>query len=308
MLHVVLQLCGIAKAFGTRRALVDVSLEVSAGEVVLLVGPNGAGKTTLLRVATGFIDPDQGTAAIDGISLATHRSDAQARIGYLPENAPAPAELTVRDHLLLRARLKRSASPRLRERVRTRAVVDEAMSTVGLAGQAGRLIGTLSKGFRQRVGLADALLWSPPLLVLDEPTTGMDPMQVRELRDRLAVAAQQRAVLVSSHAVADLASVASRVAVVHRGGVIAVATPEALRIQTESATLEDAVVALCTKGAKGLQQNMLSSEAQQPGADRERARSDRPSPPSGTSKGRRTRRYGDRGREDESREVPGMRQ
>jgi len=230
----VLVLANIAKAFGKRRALADVSLEVAAGEAVLLVGRNGAGKTTLLRIATGFLDPDAGTVTIDGLAMATQRARAQAKLGYLPEHAPAPPELTVREHLVLRARLKRT----------TGHAVEAAMAAAAVTTEADRRIGTLSKGFRQRVGLADALLGEPPLLVLDEPTSGMDPIQTRELRDHLVLAAKQRAVLISSHAVADLEALASRVAVLKDGVLVAVDTPEVLRERMKSAKLEDAVVAL----------------------------------------------------------------
>jgi ABC-2 type transport system ATP-binding protein len=225
-------LTGITKAYGTRRALAGVTLEVAAGEAVLLVGRNGAGKTTLLRIATGFLDPDAGTIAIAGLSMASQRAAAQKKLGYLPEHAPAPPELTVREHLRLRARQKGATD------------WEAAMTAAAVASEADRRIGTLSKGFRQRVGLADALLGEPPLLVLDEPTSGMDPIQTRELRDQLIAAARERAVLVSSHAVADLEALATRVAVLREGVLVAVDTPAALRARTSAATLEDAVVQL----------------------------------------------------------------
>jgi len=231
-----LRLDGIAKAYGARKALASVTLEVAAGEAVLLVGRNGAGKTTLLRIATGFLDPDAGTVTVDGISMASARTRAQARLGYLPEHAPAPVELTVREHLRTRARLKGCGED----------AVERAMKAAAVDSEAGRRIGTLSKGFRQRVGLADALLGEPPLLVLDEPTSGMDPIQTRELRDHLALAAKSRAVLVSSHAVADLEALATRVAVLKGGELVAVDTPAALR---GSGKLEDAVIALLGEAA-----------------------------------------------------------
>jgi ABC-2 type transport system ATP-binding protein len=230
-------LTGIAKAFGTRRALAGVTLEVAAGEAVLLVGRNGAGKTTLLRIATGFLDPDRGTVAIAGISMASQRARAQRQLGYLPEHAPAPPELTVREHLKLRARQKGVAD------------WDRAMQAAAVASEADRRIGTLSKGFRQRVGLADALLGEPPLLVLDEPTSGMDPIQTRELREHLVAAARERGVLVSSHAVTDLEALATRVAVLKDGVLVAVDTPAALRTRTKTASLEDAVVKLLGESA-----------------------------------------------------------
>ena len=222
----------IEKAYGRRVALAGVTLEVAAGEAVLLVGRNGAGKSTLLRIATGFLDPDAGRVTIDGLALATDRARAQAQFGYMPEHAPAPPELTVREHLMLRARQKRTRD------------ITQAMAAAGVTAEAGRRIGTLSKGFRQRVGLADALLGEPPLLVLDEPTSGMDPIQTRELRDHLAGAAKQRAVLVSSHAVADLEPLASAHRRAQGGVLVAVDTPAALCERTGATRLEDAVIAL----------------------------------------------------------------
>lgn len=223
-------LTGIAKAYGKRRALAGVTLEVAAGEAVLLVGRNGAGKTTLLRIATGFLDPDEGTVVIAGLAMASQRARAQAKLGYLPEHAPAPPELTVREHLRLRARQKGATD------------WETAMVAAAVASEADRRIGTLSKGFRQRVGLADALLGEPPLLILDEPTSGMDPIQTRELREHLVAAAKSRAVLVSSHAVTDLEALATRVAILKDGVLVAVDTPAALLAQTSTTSLEAAVV------------------------------------------------------------------
>jgi ABC-2 type transport system ATP-binding protein len=233
----VLELSNISKAFGARRALEDVSLGVQAGEAVLLVGRNGAGKTTLLRIATGFLDADAGDVAIDGIAIA-ERARAQSRLGYLPEQAPAPAELSVRDHLATRARLKGVTGAKARD------AVDKVMAAAAITGEANRRIGNLSKGFRQRVGLADALLGEPPLLVLDEPTSGMDPIQTKELRAHLIEAAKQRAVLVSSHAVADLEGLAARIAVLRDGKLVAIDTPERLIAQTNTSKLDEAVVQL----------------------------------------------------------------
>ena len=235
-----LALSRIAKRFGERRALRDVTLDVSLGEAVLLVGRNGAGKTTLLRIATGFLDADTGDATLDGIDVRRQRTRAQARLGYLPEHAPAPAELTVREHLRTRARLKG---------IRDAAAVDTAMAAVALADRATQRIGTLSKGYRQRVGLADALLGDPPLLVLDEPTSGMDPIQTKELRAHLTDVAKQRAVLVSSHAVADLEGMATRIAVLRDGELVAVDTAPGLLARTNKSKLDDAVIELLEERA-----------------------------------------------------------
>jgi len=229
-----LVLRGIVRAFGRRRAVAGVSFEVAAGEAVLLVGRNGAGKTTLLRIATGFLDPDEGEVIVDGIALARDRARAQARLGYLPEHAPAPGELTVHDHLYLRARQKRVAAAGLLR----------AIELAGLGDTTRQRIATLSKGFRQRVGLADALLGDPPLVILDEPTSGMDPIQVSQLRAHLVAAARDRAILVSSHAVADLEPLATRVAVLRDGALIAIDTPGALCQRAGTDRLEAAGVAL----------------------------------------------------------------
>ena len=232
-----LTLTRIDKRFGKRRALGGVSLAVASGEAVLLVGRNGAGKTTLLRIATGFLDPDRGAVEVDGIAMSRARGRAQAKLGYLPEHAPAPPDLAVRDHLRLRAHLKRLGRHADR-------AVDRAMELAGVASEAERRIGVLSRGFRQRVGLADALLGEPPLLVLDEPTSGMDPIQVRELRDHLITAAKQRAVLVSSHAVSDLEPLAMRVAVLRHGELVADDTATKLLEATATSSLEAAVLKL----------------------------------------------------------------
>jgi ABC-2 type transport system ATP-binding protein len=231
-----LALRGIVRTFGRRRAVDGVSLEVHAGEAVLLVGRNGAGKTTLLRIVTGFLDPDAGEVTVDGVSMADHRARAQRRLGYLPEQAPAPPDLIVRDHLRLRAHQKGVAD--------VEAAIARAVEAAAITSELGRRIGTLSKGFRQRVGLADALLGEPPLLVLDEPTSGMDPIQTAQMRNYLTAAARERAVLISSHAVSDLEPLATRVAVLRAGALVAQGTPEALRERTGKARLEDAVVQL----------------------------------------------------------------
>ena len=225
----------VARSFGRHVALADATFAVEAGSVVGLVGPNGAGKTTALRIVVGFLDADRGRVQIDGIDVARERRRAQARLGYLPESAPLPPDATVRAYLRFRARLKGVA------RAAAAAAVERAMETTAIADVGGRVIGTLSKGYRQRVGLADALVADPPVLVLDEPQSGLDPVQVRELRAVLTRLSGTRTILIASHNVGELEALAARIVLVAKGRVIADDTPAALR--GSAATLEDAVVA-----------------------------------------------------------------
>ena len=216
---------GVSRRFGRRVALDGVSLRVRRGEIVGLVGPNGAGKSTLLRILAGYLDPDGGTVAIAG------------RAGYLVETSPLPPEMRVLEYLRFRAALKRVP----------RDAVAPAIARAGLAGEERRILGTLSKGYRQRVGLADALLGEPAALLLDEPASGLDPMQTRELRALLGELATGAAILMSTHALGELETLAARIVVIAGGRVAADGTPAALRAQTGAATLEDAVIALATE-------------------------------------------------------------
>jgi ABC-2 type transport system ATP-binding protein len=220
---VVIRVDDVSRRFGRHVALDGASFEVAAGTVVGLVGPNGAGKTTALRVIAGYLDPDRGRVTVDGA------------LGYLPESSPLPPDATVHAYLAWRARLKGVA------RASAKAAVARAMETTAIADAAARVIGTLSKGYRQRVGLADALVADPPVLVLDEPQSGLDPVQVRELRAVLAALAGSRTILIASHNVGELEALAARIVLIARGRVIADDTPAALR--GSAATLEDAVVA-----------------------------------------------------------------
>lgn len=233
-----LQLVEVRKRFGRTVALAGVSLTVAAGEVVGLVGPNGAGKTTLLRIAVGMLDPDTGSARIAGYDLIHDRARAQGQLGYLPETVTCPGELIVERYLWHRAGLKGVA------RRQRRVAVDRAMMAVDLGEMHDHLIATLSKGFRQRVGLADAIVADPPLLILDEPGSGLDPLAVRTLRDHLRDIAVSRAVLLSSHALGELDELADRVAVLHGGRIVADASPAELRRRHGAASLHDAVVAI----------------------------------------------------------------
>jgi ABC-2 type transport system ATP-binding protein len=219
----VIQVENVSRRFGPTVALDGVSFRVGGGEIVGFLGPNGAGKTTTLRIAAGYLAPDAGRVLIDGIDVTAEPTRAQRRIGYLPENAPLPHDLRVADYLRFRARLK--DVPRREVGAR----VEAAMARVAITAMAGRLIATLSRGYRQRVGLADALVGRPPALLLDEPTAGLDPGQIRETRDLLRELAREHTVLLSSHILPEVEAVATRVVILVRGRVVAEGAPDALR-------------------------------------------------------------------------------
>jgi len=226
-----------------RPALDDVSFEVARGEIVGLLGPNGAGKTTLMRVLACFLAPTRGTAVLNGCSISEDTRAVRRALGYLPEAVPLPPEMRVREYLGFRAALK--AIPRGRRQ----ATVDAAIGAAGLGDRRGQIIGTLSRGYRQRVGLADALLAEPPILILDEPTVGLDPNQIRETHALIRTLARERAVLLSTHILSDVEALASRVVILDRGRVRADGTPAALRESLQAASLDEVFAKVTSQAA-----------------------------------------------------------
>jgi len=219
----------LSKSYGAIRALDEVSFRVAAGEIVGLLGPNGSGKTTLLRILTGFFPAEAGSATVAGIRLADDPFEVRRRVGYLPEQAPLYPEVTVRRFLRFAADVKLSDASRSRERIA--AVLEEC----GLAHVADRRIGTLSKGYRQRVALAQALIGRPQVLVLDEPTAGLDPAQVLEVRELIRALGGRTTVVLSSHVLADVSSVCDRVLMLHLGRLVLAERIDALRRQVRAA-------------------------------------------------------------------------
>ena len=203
----------LSKAYGDVQALDDVSFEVKAGEIVGLLGPNGAGKTTAIKILTGFLQPDEGTVLIDGLDVLTHTLEVQARIGYLPENAPLYPELSVQKYLMLIADLRQI--PKADRIVR----LSEAVHATSLTDYLTRPIGTLSKGLRQRVGLAQAILHQPRLLILDEPTIGLDPTQIVEIRRLIQRLAKRSTILFSTHILTEVEALCDRVLILMNGQV-----------------------------------------------------------------------------------------
>ena len=200
---------------GERPALDDVSFEIGKSEVVGFLGPNGAGKTTMMRILTGFLAPTRGAAEIAGCSIAGDTRALRRAVGYLPEAVPLYPEMRVDEYLDYRAALKEIP------RARRRSAIAAAVDACGLGDRRRQIIGTLSRGYKQRVGLADALVAEPPVLVLDEPTAGLDPNQIREVRALIASLGRERTVLLSTHILPEVEAVASRVIILHAGRIAA---------------------------------------------------------------------------------------
>lgn len=210
----------VHKSFGRQRAVRGVSFDLPGGVVCGLVGPNGAGKSTTIRMLTGYLPPDRGAVCLAGMDLADDPLAARSQIGYLPESAPLYSEMRTIDYLRFRCRLHRVAH-------RKRAI-DRAIDRCQLAEVRTRRIGHLSKGFRQRVGLASAIVHDPPVVVLDEPTNGLDPTQVVQMRALIRELADGRTVLISSHILAEVERTCDRVVIMAHGRVRGAGTPSEL--------------------------------------------------------------------------------
>ena len=228
---------GVTKDYGGARsgppALDDVSFEVGRAEIVGLLGPNGAGKTTLMRILSCFLAPTRGTAVLNGCSISEDTRAVRRALGYLPEAVPLPPEMRVNEYLDFRAALKAVA------RGKRRAAVDEAVTIAGLGDRRAQIIGTLSRGYRQRVGLADALLARPPILILDEPTVGLDPNQIRDTRTLIRDLGRERTVLLSTHILSEVEALAGRIVILDRGRVKAAGTLDELKAAQASASLDE---------------------------------------------------------------------
>jgi ABC-2 type transport system ATP-binding protein len=208
---------GISKRYGDRLAVDDVSFDVARGEVVGFLGPNGAGKTTTMRILTGFIPPTDGSALVNGHDMLTDPLRARRSVGYLPETPPLYPEMDVEGYLSFVAAIK--GVPRAKRRD----AVDRTLERCGLTDVRRRVIGALSKGYRQRVGIGQAIVHDPPVLILDEPTVGLDPVQIREIRALIASLAApgqdaaQHTVILSTHILSEVEAICQRVILIHRG-------------------------------------------------------------------------------------------
>lgn len=213
----------LRKTYGAVEAVKGVSFDVGKGQVVGFLGPNGAGKSTTMKMLTCYIPPTSGSATINGFDIFHQSLQVRANLGYLPENVPLYTEMKVREYLEFRGQLRQMPRPERRQRI------DYVLERCWLSDVKGRVIGHLSKGYRQRVGLADALLHNPPVLILDEPTVGLDPTQIRETRKLIRDLGGQHTIMLSTHILPEVEAVCDRAIVIAAGRIVAQGSPEELR-------------------------------------------------------------------------------
>jgi ABC-2 type transport system ATP-binding protein len=207
-----IKVAGVTKIYGEQKALNNVSFEVKTGEIVGFLGPNGAGKSTMMKIITGFIPPTSGNVLINGEEGGTDNPEIRSKIGYLPENNPLYPEMYVREYLGFVASIYKIAAKK---------AVDEIIGATGLSPEQHKKIGALSKGYRQRVGLAQALIHSPGILLLDEATTGLDPNQIVEIRNLIREAGREKTVLFSTHIMQEVEAICSRIIIIDKGTIVA---------------------------------------------------------------------------------------
>lgn len=227
-----LKLAGLRKSFGSLRAVDGLSFSVDKGDVLGLLGPNGAGKSTTLRMAAGVLIPDEGEIEVGGADMASQRHTAQSSIGYLPEGAPLYQSMTVLEFLNFIARTRAISKNEIRP------AIDRSMADIRIGHMARRVIGTLSKGYKRRVALAAAILHEPDLLILDEPLDGLDPNQKRTVRAQITQMAQDKAIVISTHALEEVPLMCNRAIIIHQGRLVAEGTPKDMMDAGEQSGLE----------------------------------------------------------------------
>ncbi len=219
-----IQVQRLTKRYGSVTAVDQISFEIGRGEIVGLLGPNGAGKTTTMRVLTTYLPPTSGHAVLCGHDVLDEPLEVRRRLGYLPENVPLYTEMRVREYLRHRSRLKDMPPARRRH------AISEVITRCGLADVEHRILGQLSRGFRQRVGLAEAMIHDPDILILDEPTSGLDPIQIREVRGLIRELGDRHTILLSTHIMSEVEAVCGRVIIISRGRIAVDDQIDALRL------------------------------------------------------------------------------
>ncbi|MCL1954442.1 MAG: ATP-binding cassette domain-containing protein [Spirochaetes bacterium] len=217
-----IQVQNLSKQYGNVQAVTDVSFSVSDQQVVGFLGPNGAGKTTIMKILTGFHFPSSGTALVDGIPVTEQPLEVKKRIGYLPENVPLYGDLTVDEYLAF------AAEARFIPKKQRKAAIEKSLEACAITSYRGRKIETLSKGYRQRAGLAQAILHDPPILILDEPTTGLDPNQIIEIRSLIKELGKRKTVILSTHILQEVEAICTQVLIINNGRIAAQGRPEAI--------------------------------------------------------------------------------
>ncbi len=239
----------LTKVYSGRKAVDDVSFRVEKGEILGFLGPNGAGKTTTMRILTCYMPASEGTARVAGFDVFDESLEVRKRIGYLPENPPLYHEMTVASYLHFVARIKGVQSARRKQQV------DEIMEKCSIGDVRNRVIAKLSKGYKQRVGVAQALLGNPEVLILDEPTIGLDPKQIFEIRTLIKGLAGSHTVILSTHILPEVSMTCNRVVIINKGKVVAMDTPQGLTNQSKGAER----VALIVEGPRQEVQDKLQS-------------------------------------------------
>jgi len=223
-----IRVSGLTKDYGARRAIDNLTFDAQRGEILGFLGPNGAGKTTTMRILTGYMPPTSGKAEVGGFDVVEQSLDVRKLVGYLPETVPLYPEMTVYDYLKFMADLRKLSNAEER--------IDEVIETVHMEERADGYIEKLSKGMRQRVGLAQALLHKPEVLILDEPTIGLDPAQIIEVRNLIREIGKERTVLLSTHILSEAQQVCNRVLIINKGKIVTEDTPEHLQTRLSGAT------------------------------------------------------------------------
>jgi len=205
----------LTKIYGTQKAVDNISFEIPKGQIVGFLGPNGAGKSTTMKMITSYLPPTQGTALVCGFDVQTHSMELRKHIGYLPEQNPLYYEMYVREYLELTAGIHQIEKSKRADRI------EEMVKMTGLSKEAHKKIGTLSKGYKQRVGLAQAMIHNPDVLILDEPTSGLDPNQIVEIRDLIINIGKEKTVLLSTHIMQEVEAMCSRIIIINNGTIVA---------------------------------------------------------------------------------------